>query len=108
MAQSKEFNELAIAVFSGNANLPLAHEITRHLHVPLGRAQVGRFSDGEVNIELMENVRAMCDVPAVQVAAWNTQGKQVLTGARLADVANVLLGGTLVGGAAAFASYSIS
>jgi ribose-phosphate pyrophosphokinase len=57
MAQSKEFSELAIAVFSGNANLPLAHEITRHLHVPLGRAQVGRFSDGEVNAELMDNVR---------------------------------------------------
>jgi ribose-phosphate pyrophosphokinase len=57
MAQSNEFNELAIAVFSGNANLPLAHEITRHLHVPLGRAQVGRFSDGEVNAELMDNVR---------------------------------------------------
>jgi ribose-phosphate pyrophosphokinase len=57
MAQSKEFNELAIAVFSGNANLPLAHEITRHLHVPLGRSQVGRFSDGEVNAELMDNVR---------------------------------------------------
>jgi ribose-phosphate pyrophosphokinase len=57
MAQSKEFNELGIAVFSGNANLPLAHEITRHLHVPLGRAQVGRFSDGEVNAELMDNVR---------------------------------------------------
>jgi ribose-phosphate pyrophosphokinase len=57
MAQSKEFNELAIAVFSGNSNLPLAHEITRHLHVPLGRAQVGRFSDGEVNAELMDNVR---------------------------------------------------
>jgi len=57
MAQSKEFSELAIAVFSGNSNLPLAHEITRHLHVPLGRAQVGRFSDGEVNAELMDNVR---------------------------------------------------
>ncbi len=57
MAQNKEFNELAIVVFSGNANLPLAHEITHHLHVPLGRAQVGRFSDGEVNAELMDNVR---------------------------------------------------
>jgi ribose-phosphate pyrophosphokinase len=57
MAQSKEFSELAIAVFSGNANLPLAHEITRHLRVPLGRSQVGRFSDGEVNAELMDNVR---------------------------------------------------
>ena len=46
-----------MALFSGNANPALAHEIARHLTVPLGRAFVGRFSDGEVNIELMENVR---------------------------------------------------
>ena len=37
--------------------LPLAQEITRHLHVPLGRADVDRFSDGEVSVELRENVR---------------------------------------------------
>ena len=35
----------------------LAHDIARHLQTPLGRAYVGRFSDGEVNVELMENVR---------------------------------------------------
>ena len=35
----------------------LAHDIARYLTTPLGRAFVGRFSDGEVNIELMENVR---------------------------------------------------
>src|SRR5262245_24263312 len=46
-----------MALFSGNANPALAQEIARHLMVPLGRASVGRFSDGEVNIELMENVR---------------------------------------------------
>jgi ribose-phosphate pyrophosphokinase len=46
-----------IAVFSGNANLQLAHDIARHLTVPLGRAHVGRFSDSEVTVELMENVR---------------------------------------------------
>lgn len=46
-----------MAVFSGNANLPLAHEIARHLSVPLGRAAVGRFSDGETTVELLENVR---------------------------------------------------
>jgi ribose-phosphate pyrophosphokinase len=57
MARSNEFDELAIAVFSGNANPALAHEITRYLRVPLGRAHVGRFSDGEVNVELMDNVR---------------------------------------------------
>jgi len=48
---------LELALFSGNANPALAHEIAVHLHVPLGRAQVGRFSDGEINVEIMENVR---------------------------------------------------
>jgi ribose-phosphate pyrophosphokinase len=57
MSQAKEFNELPIAVFTGNANPALAEEITRHLHLPLGRADVARFSDGEVSVELMENVR---------------------------------------------------
>ncbi len=54
-----------MSVFAGNANPELAHEITRHLHVPMGRSQVGRFSDGEVNAELMENVRGR-DVFIVQ------------------------------------------
>ena len=43
----------SLALFTGNANPALAHYIARHLHVPVGRAQVGRFSDGECNIELM-------------------------------------------------------
>mgnify|MGYP003350120808 FL=1 len=43
--------------FTGNANSALAQEIARHLKVPLGRATVGKFSDGEINAELMENVR---------------------------------------------------
>ncbi len=47
----------SMAVFAGNANAQLAHEICRHLMVPLGQADVGRFSDGEVTVELMENVR---------------------------------------------------
>src|ERR1700733_13533741 len=46
-----------LAIFAGNANPALAHDIARYLTTPLGRAYVGRFSDGEVNIELMENVR---------------------------------------------------
>jgi ribose-phosphate pyrophosphokinase len=46
-----------MALFTGNANPALAHDVARHLMVPLGRVSVGRFSDGEVNIELMENVR---------------------------------------------------
>ncbi len=54
-----------MAVFTGNANPALAQEIARHLTVPLGRAYVGRFSDGEVTVELMENVRGR-DVYIVQ------------------------------------------
>ncbi|HTT02785.1 MAG TPA: ribose-phosphate pyrophosphokinase [Steroidobacteraceae bacterium] len=54
-----------MALFAGNANPQLAHEIARHLTTPLGRAYVGRFSDGEVNVELIENVRGR-DVFIVQ------------------------------------------
>jgi ribose-phosphate pyrophosphokinase len=44
-------------VFSGNANLQLASDIALDLGVPMGKAIVGRFSDGEVMIEIMENIR---------------------------------------------------
>src|SRR4029077_14495207 len=56
MSKNNE-STLTIAVFTGKANPALAQEIARHLHVQLGRADVGRFSDGEVSVELMENVR---------------------------------------------------
>jgi ribose-phosphate pyrophosphokinase len=46
-----------MAVFTGNANPQLATDIARHLMVPLGRAAVSRFSDGESTVELLENVR---------------------------------------------------
>ena len=44
-------------VFAGNANPDLARRVVRQLHIPLGDASVGRFSDGEVTVELNENVR---------------------------------------------------
>jgi ribose-phosphate pyrophosphokinase len=44
-------------VFTGNANSKLAEEVVDHLGIGLGRATVGRFSDGEVLVELLENVR---------------------------------------------------
>ena len=44
-------------VFTGNANPKLAEAVCRHLNISLGRAIVGRFSDGEVMVELLENVR---------------------------------------------------
>ncbi|MCZ0955282.1 MAG: ribose-phosphate diphosphokinase [Rhodospirillaceae bacterium] len=46
-----------MTVLSGNAHPALAQEICHHLHVPLGRMNVGRFSDGEVMVEIMENIR---------------------------------------------------
>ena len=52
-------------VFSGNANPELAKEITRFLGIPLSDAVVSQFSDGEINIEICENVRGR-DVFIVQ------------------------------------------
>ncbi|MGB5834865.1 MAG: ribose-phosphate diphosphokinase [Thiohalocapsa sp.] len=52
-------------VFSGNANPDLAAEIAAHLSIPLGKAVVGQFSDGEVMTEIQENVRGR-DVFVVQ------------------------------------------
>jgi len=46
-----------IMVFAGNANRPLADDIARHLNINLGRAVVEIFSDGEVMVEIGENVR---------------------------------------------------
>ena len=45
-------------LFTGNANPALAQEIASHLGIELGKASVGRFSDGEVAIEIQQNVRA--------------------------------------------------
>ncbi|MFZ5520194.1 MAG: ribose-phosphate pyrophosphokinase [Pseudomonadota bacterium] len=44
-------------IFTGNANPALGEEIARHLGVELGKATVGRFSDGEVTVEIQQNVR---------------------------------------------------
>jgi ribose-phosphate pyrophosphokinase len=47
----------SLMVFTGNANPKLAEDVVKQLNIPLGRATVGRFSDGEVMVELLENVR---------------------------------------------------
>lgn len=52
-------------LFSGNANQPLAQAISKHLDIPLGKAEVSTFSDGEVQVEIMENVRG-ADVYIIQ------------------------------------------
>ena len=50
-------NTDGILIFSGNANRPLAEAIGQELGIPLGKALVGTFSDGEVQVEIEENVR---------------------------------------------------
>jgi ribose-phosphate pyrophosphokinase len=54
-----------LKLFTGNANPQLAEELCRHLGIELGRAHVGTFSDGEVNVEIGENVRG-CDCFVLQ------------------------------------------
>ncbi|OGI41904.1 MAG: ribose-phosphate pyrophosphokinase [Candidatus Muproteobacteria bacterium RBG_16_64_11] len=46
-----------MVVFTGNANPALAERAAQHLGIPLGKVQVGRFSDGETLVEIMDNVR---------------------------------------------------
>ncbi|MEO6563443.1 MAG: ribose-phosphate pyrophosphokinase [Nitrosospira sp.] len=47
----------SLMVFTGNANPKLAKDVVRHLNIHVGRATVDRFSDGEVMVEILENVR---------------------------------------------------
>lgn len=54
-----------ISIFTGNSNLTLAKKICEYLHLPLGNAQVKTFSDGEIQIEIDENVRSK-DVFVIQ------------------------------------------
>ncbi|MDP2904239.1 MAG: ribose-phosphate diphosphokinase [Methylovulum sp.] len=58
-------NDASMMVFSGNANLALSEGIVKKLNMRLGMAAVGRFSDGEVAVEIEENVRGM-DVFVIQ------------------------------------------
>lgn len=61
----------SMMVFTGNANPKLAEDVVRHLNIPLGRATVGRFSDGEVMVEILENVRGQ-DVFVLQSTSMPT------------------------------------
>ncbi len=54
-----------LKLFTGNANRPLAAAVAKHLDIEVGKAQVGTFSDGEVNVEIEENVRG-CDCFVLQ------------------------------------------
>ena len=60
-AQPEKFEKVPIVskmmVFTGNANPALAQKVVERLDIPLGKANVSRFSDGEVSVEIQENVR---------------------------------------------------
>ena len=60
-----------LKLFTGNSNPPLAAAISRCVGVPLGGAEIGRFSDGEVQVEITENVRGG-DVFVVQSTSTPT------------------------------------
>ena len=54
-----------LVLFSGSGNKPLSEAISKQLRTPLGEAKVARFSDGEISIDIQENVRGM-DVFLIQ------------------------------------------
>lgn len=56
---------LKMKIFAGNANQSLAKSVSQFLNIPLGQADVSRFSDGEIKVEIQENVRGM-DVFIIQ------------------------------------------
>lgn len=56
LLQHRRFNDQAVIV-SGNANLPLAHEVANYLGIPLSPALVSKFNDGEIQIKIQTNVR---------------------------------------------------
>jgi ribose-phosphate pyrophosphokinase len=46
-----------LLIFSGRAHIPLAKEICKYLHIPLGKSHIYDFSDGEIGVKITENVR---------------------------------------------------
>jgi ribose-phosphate pyrophosphokinase len=62
-------NDDRFKVFTGTANPVLAEDICKHLNVPLGKALLGRFSDGEIYFQILENVRG-ADVFVVQPCSY--------------------------------------
>ena len=62
-------NDERFKIFAGSANPALAESICKHLDVPLGKALLGRFSDGEIYFQVLENVRG-ADVFVVQPCCY--------------------------------------
>lgn len=60
-----------VMIFSGNSNRPLAQAIANYLTLPLGKATVSRFSDGEINVDIQDNVRGR-DIFLIQTTSAPT------------------------------------
>jgi ribose-phosphate pyrophosphokinase len=68
-----------VKIFTGNSNPPLAESVAAYLDMELGKAEVSKFSDGEVNVEITENVRgADCFVMQSTSAPANTHLMELL------------------------------
>ena len=73
----------SISLFSGNANPPLTGAIAHHLEVPLGQVKCGRFSDGEIAVEIyaaylrIQRERGASVVPALVSLMGSRQGELV-------------------------------
>ena len=67
----EKFDDSRLMVFSGNAHPQLARDIVQKLNIPLGKAMISAFSDGEVQVEIQENVRGR-DVFVVQPTGMPT------------------------------------
>ena len=50
-------NERPLMIFSGNSNRRLAEDVANYLNISVGKASVTTFSDGEISVEIQENVR---------------------------------------------------
>ena len=63
--QSRSVENSKLRVFAGNSNPLLASQIVKHMNSKLAQASITRFSDGEINLEIKDNVRG-CDVFVIQ------------------------------------------
>src|SRR5258705_13772279 len=89
--------ESDLVLFSGNSNKALVKDICDYLEIPVGRCEVGKFSDGEIQIEIAENVRGR-DVFLVQSTSTPVNDHLMellimIDAARRASAASITAGG---------------
>jgi type IV secretion system protein VirB2 len=86
----------------------LAYAVSVLLALASGAARAQGFDKINTTITNVNTILVTVSVAVVTIAIIWAGFKMIFQGARLADVANVLIGGTLVGGAAAFAAYIVN